>query len=202
MWGSTPMFATRARQVLDINFGSPCLIDRISNWRAFKEALLLDHWIVSFELRGLQLHPSSGGILGTWEEFDNNLERIPRKLQNESSQYELELKVTKLNEAIIEAYKFSCPVREQRSNRNMMWWNSYLSRLRANVKRLFIKVKLSQTGWQICWYTPSLKFWDRKGQEKELQGVLWIYRDYPRCIMAIQDNSHFRPESGSGPMAL
>lgn len=76
--GNTPTFVTRARQeVLDITFGSPCLIDHIGNLRVSKELSLSNGRIVSFEVTGIQTIPSFriNPRHTNLDEFDTNLER-------------------------------------------------------------------------------------------------------------------------------
>lgn len=140
--GTSPTFVTRGRaEVLDITLASPNISKSIKGWHVSPEETLSDHREIVFQLER-EMH----GPVKFRNPRNTNWEMFRAKLKPEldnllsacnelRSRARLDDVVEKFNDAIIKSYHSTCPEKAP-SNPKNKWWNSELSRLRRQSRRL------------------------------------------------------------------
>ncbi|KAL1448474.1 hypothetical protein WDU94_005530 [Cyamophila willieti] len=145
--GKEPTFVTRARrEVLDITLASPILATKIKNWHVSQEPSLSDHRHIRFnlEIEGYTVEETRVPKLTDWRLYQSLAESKIEELDtNIDTCDDLDKVSSDLREALITAYKSSCPLKRKLATRKVPWWNKELEKLRKLSRRLFNRAKRS-----------------------------------------------------------
>lgn len=143
--GNEPTFVTTTcREAIDITIVTTTISTVVVGWHVSQEQSLSDHRYIRFDIKAL------GKKVGTYrdpracnwgfyqEHLERGLEECPIRPQTPA---ETELRAEAITTAINTAYYNSCLEKERKDKRRIQWWNSNLSYLRTNTRKLFNRAK-------------------------------------------------------------
>lgn len=184
--GSVPTYKSgESETIIDLTMASGGISKFIRTWRVSLEPSLSDHRYLIFRIENLAIKP--------------NTYRNPRRLNGDSFRSDLEAYIegfglginrwqeleetaSRLEEEIIISYERSCPLTNCKAEKDAPWWNSKLSTLRKNTRKLFNRAK--KTGkWDT--YKESLN--DYNKAIKESKNESW--RRYCSEIEKVTDSA-------------
>lgn len=140
--GNQPTFITKTRrEVLDLTLCSPFISPRVRKWQVSDEESLSDHRQIEFEYDAGEIITVSyrNPRKTNWELYKNKVKSI--QIDKIEDKNHLEKAAKNITDVIISAFNESCPVRKQKSNRDVPWWNDALGKLRKKARRLFKQSK-------------------------------------------------------------
>jgi ribonuclease HI len=138
--GNKPTFANQIRhEVLDLTFATKIVGLNIRNWHVSDEPSLSDHFYIFFNL----VASAKQKITFRNPKNLNNsvyLEKLEENLRDLSTQVSYVPEVIDFNanciqNAIINAYEASCPLRTRNTNRRVPWFTHEVNKLRKDVRR-------------------------------------------------------------------
>lgn len=137
--GNTPTFVNSVRQeVIDITLVSVSLYNYLIDWHVSEEPSFSDHMFITFKLLlndHLPINPQSSHFRNArhtdWARFESTLNHELSGEVSLSSLSLIESEVTNFNNKIIHAFESCCPLRRIGNNKDPVWWNARLKRLRS-----------------------------------------------------------------------
>jgi ribonuclease HI len=145
-----PTFVNSIRcEVLDITICTPFIENKISNWHVSDEITLSDHRCIIFSIRSLKnSNIQFRNVKKTdWNKYRSIIAEDLCESKNELRNLNLfstemvEEYANFLHSKIISAYKISCPLKSNKSNRQCEWFNNHLAMLRKKTRKLWNKSK-------------------------------------------------------------
>ncbi|XP_074042675.1 uncharacterized protein [Leptinotarsa decemlineata] len=139
--GNKPTFVNARRsEVIDVTIGTTFVSNYIRKWNVSDEESCSDHRHINFEIGRIQtsILTYQNPRKTNWEAYMVDLETCLDRMDFDIRDcIDLELAADRLQGAIIPTYNEHCPIVNQRSNKNVPWWNEDLARMRKKTRKAF-----------------------------------------------------------------
>jgi len=145
--GTEPTFLDcRRQEVIDITICTEGVSELVGDWRVSNEPSGSDHRLIGYTIRHSReiiwaRNPRNTNWEGYRQELSDRLSKAPTRFHDKD---DLDRAAQCLTEAISDAYEANSPLRLKNNSTRLPWWNKGLSKLKAEVRKLFNKAKSSR----------------------------------------------------------
>ena len=149
-FGKNPTFETKTRkEVLDITLFSHTLCTLIRNWKVSNEETFSDHKYLQFELdmEKTQKWEYRNPRRTDWKKYNETLtkEFTQIKMKIEETTLSIEGNINKITKEMCKAFRKTCPISRNKTDKNKPWWTKELQELRQKARRAIRKAFKTKT---------------------------------------------------------